>query len=117
MDKLLSFLLISFSIAFDFYVEAICTAKLDSHKTSKWGSTVSFLAAFALGLLWNDHHIGAFIFPFSKDAFDEHGMSGSVVLAVLFLSIGMRLVCTPQGKSAATQWVNHTMHPLKCNAP
>lgn len=88
MDKLLSFLLISFSIAFDFYVEAICTAKLDSHKTSKWGSTVSFLAAFSLGLLWNDHHIGAFIFPFSKEAFDEHGMSGSVVLAVLFLSIG-----------------------------
>ena len=88
MEKLLSFLLISFCIAFDYYVEAICTAKLDSNKTSKWGSVVSFLAAFGLGLLWNDHHIGAFIFPFSKDAFDEHGMSGSVVLAVLFLSIG-----------------------------
>ena len=90
-EKLLSFLLISFCIAFDFYVEAICTAKLDAHKTSKWGSIVSFLAAFGLGLLWNDHHIGTFIFPFNKDAFDDHGMSGSVVLAVLFLSTGKEM--------------------------
>lgn len=88
MDKLLPFLLISFTVAFDYYVEAICTRKLDSNTTSKWGSIVSFLAAFGLGLLWNDHHIGRVLFPFSQDAFDEHGISGSVVLAVLFLSLG-----------------------------
>lgn len=87
-DKLLSFLLISFSIAFDYYVEAICSAKLDSHKTCKWGSTVSFICAMGFGVLWNDHHVGTLIFPFNQDAFDEHGLSGSVVLAVIFLSIG-----------------------------
>ncbi|XP_028416466.1 zinc transporter 5-like [Dendronephthya gigantea] len=103
MDKLLSFLLISFAIAFDFYVEAICMAKLDSNKTSKWGSIVSFLAAFGLGLLWNDHHIATYIFPFSKDAFDEHGMSGSVVLAVLFLAIATHLLSRP---SPVQQGVN-----------
>lgn len=87
-DKLLSFVLISFTIAFDFYVEAICTAKLDAHKTSKWGSIVTFISAFTLGILWNDHHIRIFMFPFGEDAFDEHGISGSVVLAVVFFSLG-----------------------------
>ena len=68
----------------DFYIESVCSAKLDNLKANRYGSMASFLTAVSLGFLWN-------YVPFialGVYEHQQHSISGGVIFATIFFLLG-----------------------------
>ena len=69
----------------DFYIEAICSAKLESHVSSRIGSISSFIAALVIGYFW-EHIPYADLMPYE---IRKHGIAAGAVLATVCFIAGM----------------------------
>ncbi|OXB63330.1 hypothetical protein ASZ78_015665 [Callipepla squamata] len=90
---------IFFVVILDFYVESICSVKMESSKCARYGSFLVFVSALLFGNFWT-HPITDQLRAMNKPAHHEsteHVLSGGVVVSAVFF-----ILC----KSMILTWVN-----------
>ncbi|XP_065059962.1 proton-coupled zinc antiporter SLC30A5-like isoform X2 [Rhopilema esculentum] len=75
----------------DFYIEAICSAKLESHVSSRISSISSFIAALVIGYFW-EHVPYADLMPYE---IRKHGIAAGAVLATVCFIAATRILTRP----------------------
>lgn len=82
---------IFFVVILDFYVESICSVKMESSKCARYGSFLVFISALLFGNFWT-HPITDQLRAMNKPAHHEsteHVLSGGVVVSAVFF-----ILCT-----------------------
>lgn len=82
---------IFFVVILDFYVESICSVKMESSKCARYGSFLIFISALLFGNFWT-HPITDQLRAMNKPAHHEsteHVLSGGVVVSAVFF-----ILCT-----------------------
>lgn len=88
---ILPFAMIIFSVMIlDFYVESICTAKLETSRCARYGSIFLFLSGLLLANFWT-HPLTDQLRVISKpgqQSSTEHVLSGGVLVSACFFIMG-----------------------------
>uniref|UniRef100_A0A4W4FAS3 Zinc transporter n=1 Tax=Electrophorus electricus TaxID=8005 RepID=A0A4W4FAS3_ELEEL len=97
----LPFALIVFSVmVLDFYVESICTAKLEALRCARYGSACLFLSGLLLANFWT-HPLTDQLRAMSKSgqqASTEHVLSGGVLVSACFFVMADSILSSPSEK-------------------
>ncbi|XP_035667204.1 zinc transporter 5-like isoform X1 [Branchiostoma floridae] len=90
-----------FVFVLDYYVESICTNKLEAPRVAWVGSVSVFLAALLLSTVWA-HPYRKKLATMNKDVEllgYEHAMSGGVVLSAIIFMIATKILGSPPSKT------------------
>lgn len=83
---LLPFGTIVFSVTLDFYVDAVCSAKMETLRCARYGGTALLLSAVLLANFWT-HPLTDQLRSMSKtspQSSTEHVLSGGVIVSAVF---------------------------------
>ncbi|XP_066514784.1 proton-coupled zinc antiporter SLC30A5 [Hoplias malabaricus] len=98
---ILPFAMIVFSVMIlDFYVESICTAKLEAPRCARYGSIFLFLSGLLLANFWT-HPLTDQLRAMSKpgqQASTEHVLSGGVLVSACFFIMSDSILSSPSKK-------------------
>ncbi|KAK2911485.1 hypothetical protein Q8A67_003618 [Cirrhinus molitorella] len=98
---ILPFAMIIFSVMIlDFYVESICTAKLETSRCARYGSIFLFLSGLLLANFWT-HPLTDQLRAISKPAQQsstEHVLSGGVLVSACFFIMADSILSAPSSK-------------------
>ncbi|XP_043562404.1 zinc transporter 5 isoform X1 [Chiloscyllium plagiosum] len=84
----------------DFYVESICSAKLEAPKCAQYGSVLVFFGALLLANFWT-HPITDQLRVINKQTLQhstEHVLSGGVVVSAIFFILAASILSSPSKK-------------------
>ncbi|OXB80874.1 UNVERIFIED_CONTAM: hypothetical protein H355_016891 [Colinus virginianus] len=91
---------IFFVVILDFYVESICSVKMESSKCARYGSFLVFISALLFGNFWT-HPITDQLRAMNKPAHHEsteHVLSGGVVVSAVFFILSANILSSPSRK-------------------
>ncbi|XP_010723802.1 zinc transporter 5 [Meleagris gallopavo] len=91
---------IFFVVILDFYVESICSVKMESSKCARYGSFLIFVSALLFGNFWT-HPITDQLRAMNKPAHHEsteHVLSGGVVVSAVFFILSANILSSPSRK-------------------
>ncbi|RXN17516.1 zinc transporter 5 [Labeo rohita] len=96
---ILPFAMIIFSVMIlDFYVESICTAKLETSRCARYGSIFLFLSGLLLANFWT-HPLTDQLRAMSKpQSSTEHVLSGGVLVSACFFIMADSILSAPSSK-------------------
>uniref|UniRef100_A0A8C1WDM7 Zinc transporter n=1 Tax=Cyprinus carpio TaxID=7962 RepID=A0A8C1WDM7_CYPCA len=98
---ILPFAMIIFSVMIlDFYVESICTAKLETSRSARYGSIFLFLSGLLLANFWT-HPLTDQLRAISKpgqQSSTEHVLSGGVLVSACFFIMADSILSAPSSK-------------------
>ncbi|XP_033862480.2 proton-coupled zinc antiporter SLC30A5 [Acipenser ruthenus] len=98
---IMPFGMIVFSVmVLDFYVESICTTKMEGAKCARYGSLFLFLSGLLLANFWT-HPLTDQLRAMSKPAQQqstEHVLSGGVVVSAVFFILSANILSSPSKK-------------------
>ncbi|XP_077062459.1 proton-coupled zinc antiporter SLC30A5 [Siphateles boraxobius] len=100
---ILPFAMIIFSVMIlDFYVESICTAKLETSRCARYGSIFLFLSGLVLANFWT-HPLTDQLRVISKpgnnrQSSTEHVLSGGVLVSACFFILADSILSAPSSK-------------------
>uniref|UniRef100_A0A8C4SDM6 Zinc transporter n=1 Tax=Erpetoichthys calabaricus TaxID=27687 RepID=A0A8C4SDM6_ERPCA len=97
---IIPFVMVTFSIMIlDFYVESVCTAKMEAPKCARYGSIFIFLSGLLLANFWT-HPLTDQLRAISKSAQQstEHVLSGGVVVSAFFFIVSANILSSPSKK-------------------
>uniref|UniRef100_A0AAR2JFJ1 Zinc transporter n=1 Tax=Pygocentrus nattereri TaxID=42514 RepID=A0AAR2JFJ1_PYGNA len=98
---IMPFVMIIFSVMIlDFYVESICTAKLEAPRSARYGSIFLFLSGLLLANFWT-HPLTDQLRAMSKpgqQASTEHVLSGGVLVSACFFILSDSILSSPSKK-------------------
>ncbi|XP_022104644.1 zinc transporter 5-like [Acanthaster planci] len=84
----------------DYYVESVCTNRLDIFKTSRLGAYALFTSALLLAYLWSgEGAASAVLGQMGQGEAVEHGLSGGVVFSTLLFMLATRVLGFPIPKA------------------
>ncbi|XP_070543256.1 proton-coupled zinc antiporter SLC30A5-like [Ptychodera flava] len=88
---------------FDYYIESVCTSRLDSSKTTRFGSLSVLFFALLLSVFWS-HPMTTKITQLSKDQEEhlishEHMLTGGLICSTILFMISSRILSSPTPKS------------------
>ncbi|XP_028929247.1 zinc transporter 5 isoform X2 [Ornithorhynchus anatinus] len=90
-----------FSVAIlDFYVDSLCSAKMEASKCARYGSFLAVLSALLFGNLWT-HPIADQLRAIDRPAHresTEHVPSGGVVVSAVFFTLAANILSSPSKK-------------------
>lgn len=101
---------IFFVVILDFYVESICSVKMESSKCARYGSFLIFVSALLFGNFWT-HPITDQLRAMNKPAHHEsteHVLSGGVVVSAVFF-----ILCTYSCFSLKKIVIHVTWKPVR----
>ncbi|XP_053557327.1 proton-coupled zinc antiporter SLC30A5 [Bombina bombina] len=84
----------------DFYVESVCSVKMDPSKCARYASAVTFISALLLGNFWT-HPITDQLRAMNKPAHNtstEHVVSGGVVVSAVFFMLAAHVLSSVSRK-------------------
>ncbi|XP_067838738.1 proton-coupled zinc antiporter SLC30A5 [Heptranchias perlo] len=84
----------------DFYVESICSAKMEASKCAQYGSILVFFGALLLANFWT-HPITDQLRVINKQTLQhstEHVLSGGVVVSAIFFILAASILSSPSKK-------------------
>lgn len=84
----------------DFYVESICTAKLETSRCARYGSIFLFLSGLLLANFWTHPLTGQLraISTTSQQSITEHVLSGGVLVSACFFIMADSILSAPSSK-------------------
>uniref|UniRef100_A0A8D1RDG9 Zinc transporter n=1 Tax=Sus scrofa TaxID=9823 RepID=A0A8D1RDG9_PIG len=88
---------IFFVMILDFYVDSICSVKMDVSKCARYGSVPIFISALLFGNFWT-HPITDQLRAMNKAAHQEsteHVLSGGVVVSAIFFILSANILSSP----------------------
>uniref|UniRef100_A0A8C5V7S8 Zinc transporter n=1 Tax=Microcebus murinus TaxID=30608 RepID=A0A8C5V7S8_MICMU len=88
---------IFFVMILDFYVDSICSAKMEVSKCARYGSFPIFISALLFGNFWT-HPITDHLRAMNKAAHQEsteHVLSGGVVVSAVFFILSANILSSP----------------------
>ncbi|XP_054842686.1 proton-coupled zinc antiporter SLC30A5 [Eublepharis macularius] len=91
---------IFFVIILDFYVESMCSIKMEVSKCSRYGSFLIFISALLFGNFWT-HPITDQLRAMNRPAHQEvteHVLSGGVVVSAIFFILSANILSSPTRK-------------------
>ncbi|XP_031466014.1 zinc transporter 5 isoform X2 [Phasianus colchicus] len=91
---------IFFVVILDFYVESICSVKMESSKCARYGSFLIFVSALLFGNFWT-HPITDQLRAMNRPAHHEsteHVLSGGVVVSAVFFILSANILSSPSRK-------------------
>uniref|UniRef100_A0A3B5LA87 Zinc transporter n=1 Tax=Xiphophorus couchianus TaxID=32473 RepID=A0A3B5LA87_9TELE len=89
------FAMIIFSVVIlEFYVEAVCSAKMEAPRCARYGAFALFPAALALANFWT----GPLRRPPPTQLATEHVLSGGVIVSAVFFVIASSILTAPSKK-------------------
>uniref|UniRef100_A0A672NGR6 Zinc transporter n=1 Tax=Sinocyclocheilus grahami TaxID=75366 RepID=A0A672NGR6_SINGR len=98
---ILPFAMIIFSVMIlDFYVESICTAKLETSRSARYGSIFLFLSGLLLANFWTHpltDQLRAISKPDQQNS-TEHVLSGGVLVSACFFIMADSILSAPSSK-------------------
>ncbi|XP_037548237.1 zinc transporter 5 [Nematolebias whitei] len=94
---LLPFGMIVFSVSvLEFYVESVCSAKMEAPRCARYGAAALFLSALLLANFWT-HPITDQLRPVStpQQGGTEHVLSGGVIVSAVFFVMSSSILASP----------------------
>uniref|UniRef100_A0A8C8RYC5 Zinc transporter n=1 Tax=Pelusios castaneus TaxID=367368 RepID=A0A8C8RYC5_9SAUR len=91
---------IFFVVILDFYVESICSVKMEASKCARYGSLLILISALLFGSFWT-HPITDQLRAANKPAhheITEHVLSGGVVVSAIFFILSANILSSPSRK-------------------
>uniref|UniRef100_A0A8C0J9C5 Zinc transporter n=1 Tax=Chelonoidis abingdonii TaxID=106734 RepID=A0A8C0J9C5_CHEAB len=91
---------IFFVVILDFYVESICSVKIEASKCARYGSLLILISALLFGSFWT-HPITDQLRAMNKPAhheITEHVLSGGVVVSAIFFILSANILSSPSRK-------------------
>ncbi|KAH1169279.1 zinc transporter 5 isoform X1 [Mauremys mutica] len=91
---------IFFVVILDFYVESICSVKMEASKCARYGSLLILISALLFGSFWT-HPITDQLRAMNKPAhheITEHVLSGGVVVSAIFFILSANILSSPSRK-------------------
>lgn len=89
---LLPLLMIVFCVLIlDFYVEAVCSAKMEAPRVARCGSAALFVSALVLANFWT-HPL---LTPYPQAQSTEHVLSGGVIVSATFFILASSILASP----------------------
>ncbi|XP_025891262.1 zinc transporter 5 [Nothoprocta perdicaria] len=91
---------IFFVVILDFYVESICSVKMEASKCARYGSFLIFTSALLFGNFWT-HPITDQLRAMNKPPHQEsteHVLSGGVVVSAVFFILSANILSSPSRK-------------------
>ncbi|NWY02476.1 ZNT5 protein, partial [Nothoprocta ornata] len=91
---------IFFVVILDFYVESICSVKMEASKCARYGSFLIFISALLFGNFWT-HPITDQLRAMNKPPHQEsteHVLSGGVVVSAVFFILSANILSSPSRK-------------------
>ncbi|KAM4878883.1 proton-coupled zinc antiporter SLC30A5 isoform 9-T12 [Sylvia borin] len=91
---------IFFVVILDFYVESICTVKMEASTCARYGSFLIFISALLFGNFWT-HPITDQLRAMNKPPHHEsteHVLSGGVVVSAVFFVLSANILSSPSRK-------------------
>ncbi|XP_072462556.1 proton-coupled zinc antiporter SLC30A5 isoform X2 [Notamacropus eugenii] len=88
---------ILFVVVLDFYVDSICSAKMEVSKSARYGSFLICISALLFGNFWT-HPITDQLRAMNKPAHQEsteHVLSGGVVVSAMFFILSANILASP----------------------
>ncbi|XP_068952555.1 proton-coupled zinc antiporter SLC30A5 [Petaurus breviceps papuanus] len=88
---------IFFVVVLDFYVDSICSAKMEVSKSARYGSFLICISALLFGNFWT-HPITDQLRAMNKPAHQEsteHVLSGGVVVSAIFFILSANILASP----------------------
>lgn len=84
----------------DFYVESICTAKLETSRCARYGSIFLFLSGLLLANFWTHPLTGQLraISTTGQQSITEHVLSGGVLVSACFFIMADSILSAPSSK-------------------
>lgn len=71
----------------EFYVEAVCSAKMEAPRCARYGTIALFLSALLLANFWT-HPLTDQLRPARRSGGTEHVLSGGVIVSAIFFILG-----------------------------
>ncbi|KAJ7400048.1 Zinc transporter 5 [Pitangus sulphuratus] len=91
---------IFFVVILDFYVESICSVKMEASTCARYGSFLTFISALLFGNFWT-HPITDQLRAMNKPPHHEsteHVLSGGVVVSAVFFILSANILSSPSRK-------------------
>ncbi|XP_074851581.1 proton-coupled zinc antiporter SLC30A5 isoform X2 [Carettochelys insculpta] len=91
---------IFFVVILDFYVDSICSVKMEASKCARYGSLFILISALLFGSFWT-HPITDHLRTVNKPAhheITEHVLSGGVVVSAIFFILSANVLSSPSRK-------------------
>ncbi|XP_032941153.1 zinc transporter 5 isoform X2 [Catharus ustulatus] len=91
---------IFFVVILDFYVESICSVKMEASTCARYGSFLTFMSALLFGNFWT-HPITDQLRAMNKPPHHEsteHVLSGGVVVSAVFFVLSANILSSPSRK-------------------
>ncbi|XP_061475666.1 proton-coupled zinc antiporter SLC30A5 isoform X2 [Rhineura floridana] len=91
---------IFFVVVLDFYVESVCSVKIEVSKCARYGSFLIFISVLLFGNFWT-HPITDQLRTISRPAHQEtteHVISGGVVVSAIFFILSANILSSPTRK-------------------
>ncbi|KAM9097356.1 zinc transporter 5 [Sarcophilus harrisii] len=88
---------IFFVVVLDFYVDSICSVKMEVSKSARFGSFLICMSALLFGNFWT-HPITDQLRAMNKPAYQEsteHVLSGGVVVSAMFFILSANILASP----------------------
>ncbi|XP_051847597.1 proton-coupled zinc antiporter SLC30A5 [Antechinus flavipes] len=88
---------IFFVVVLDFYVDSICSVKMEVSKSARFGSFLICMSALLFGNFWT-HPITDQLRAMNKPAYQEsteHVLSGGVVVSAIFFILSANILASP----------------------
>lgn len=85
----------------EFYVEAVCCAKMEAPRCARYGSSALFLSALMLANFWTHpltDQLRSMSKPPQQQASTEHVLSGGVIVSAVFFIMASSILSSPSKK-------------------